>query len=460
MSRLGFKLLIIFLIISLGGLILTSFFINRSINSSFQVYLSQKRQDADQLLVELIEELYQEGGSWKAIIPELLRLDVFARRYIRIEDRQGQVIYNSNSINRRMPGSIMMHGMMRWQQRRRQFEPGSTIDYTLKVDNQAIGKVFFDIPGQQGLLNQRDRYFRKRINRGILQAAGLIALITVLLSYYFSRRLSNPLVEMSKATQLIADGKFKQRVNISGDDELGKLGMAFNDMAAKLEHLEKIRREGTSDLAHELRTPLATMRSYLEAMEDGVIAADQKNIASLHSELMRLVRLVDRLGELAEVEGKIINLKKEELDLNQLLKEVTDRFRPLAEEKDICFDLESRANNLMIYGEKDSLEQIFSNLLSNAIKYTDQGGITVSLTRSGPDAEIKIKDTGVGISKEDLPYVFERFFRADKSRSLESGGTGIGLTITRELVEAHLGKIEVRSRPGQGTEFIVYLPLV
>ncbi|MDI3547833.1 MAG: hypothetical protein PWR10_1485 [Halanaerobiales bacterium] len=464
MSRLGLKILIVFLLISLGGLTLASFLINRSINNNFRDYLSEKRREADEQIVTVIENLYQERGNWAEIIPELMKLDIVSGRFIRIEDRYGNSIYNSFEYNRGMMRDSMMRGMMRGMMGRHYnlspdiFKYARSYDLTIKGEK--IGRVFISSPEQPGLLTARDRYFTERINKAILWAAGLIALVTILVSIYFSRRLSRPLLEMSEATQKIAEGRFEQRINVSGSDELGRLGIAFNEMAGKLEHLEKIRQESTSDLAHELRTPLTTMRSYLEAMEDGVIPPSKENISSLHSELMRLVRLVNRLGELAEVEGKIINLKKEELNLLDLVERVGERFLPLAGEKGIDFRVRAEDRGLIINGDQDSIEQIFSNLFSNAIKYTNPGGkIEVSLEKKNDRVRVVVKDTGIGIAREDLPYIFERFYRADKSRSRGTGGTGIGLTLTKKLVEAHDGQIFVRSKLGEGTEFTILFPL-
>lgn len=461
MNKLGIKLLIVFLVISLGGLSLTGFLINRSINNNFIEYLNNKREETDKQIVQVIEELYQSKGRWSEVLSELMNLDFVSRVVIRIKDTNGNIVYSSFETRRRFNRPMMMRGMQgMMMNHQEEIESFVTREYPLMRGEEQIGNVYISSLTQRGLLTPRDQYFKSRVNKAIFWAAGLIALITSLVSLYFSRLFTRPLTEISRATERIAQGNYSQRVKVLSKDEIGKLSISFNEMARKLEKLEKIRKETTSDLAHELRTPLSTMRSYLEAMEDGIIPASKENLSSLHSELMRLVRLVDQLGQLAEVEKKSINHEKEKINISKVVLDVGKRYLPFAREKNIDFIINIKNDYLYILGDKDSIEQIFSNLFSNAVKYTDKGGeVKVNVIGKKDKVVVIIKDNGIGIPDEDLPYIFERFYRADKSRSRESGGTGIGLTITKELVKAHGGEIAVDSNLGEGTEFTITFPL-
>jgi len=213
----------------------------------------------------------------------------------------------------------------------------------------------------------------------------------------------------------------------------------------------------SADVAHEFRTPVATLQSHLEAMIDGIWKPDTQRLKSCHEEVLRIGRMVGDLEKLARYEGENLVLNKELFDIAELIKIIVQNFESDFKAKGVELKFESIKQKIL--ADRDKVSQIIVNLLSNALKYTPEGG-TVGIELSVSDREVKIivRDNGSGISAEDLPYIFERFYRADKSRNRSTGGSGIGLTIAKSLVEAHNGKIEVKSELGKGTEFIVSLP--
>jgi len=254
-----------------------------------------------------------------------------------------------------------------------------------------------------------------------------------------------PLIKVKNAALEIAQGNYQQNIESKGDDELTELINAFNLMTKKLQKLEKIRKESTSDLAHELRTPLTTLKGYLEAVEDGKLKADQEIIKEMQEETQRMTNLVEKLNEFADAQNKIFNLKKQRLNLNSVIKKVVKQQKNFINAKNINLNLEL-AEDLYIKGDRDSLFQIFNNLIENAVKYNiEKGTIEIKSQKHKNDLIISIKDSGLGISDKDLPYIFERFYRADKSRNSKNQGSGIGLAVVKELMEAHQGEIEVES---------------
>ncbi len=262
---------------------------------------------------------------------------------------------------------------------------------------------------------------------------------------------------MSKVVKKVADGDLNQQISIKGNDEVAQLANSFNLMVNKLKYLEKIRRESASDLAHELRTPLSNIKNYMEAIEDNVIQWNEKTAQEIDEELDRLIKLVNRLNDLNEAETKILNLNKESFNLNDLIKKNVRTYKVSAKKNDINIDTQLLGNEI-IYADKDAIEQIISNLLSNAVKYSYQGtSIKIKTETIKNNYVIIISNKGPKISQQDKKLIFERFYRAEKSRNRQNGGLGIGLTIIRNLVEAHSGKVEVFSKNNINT-FKVYFP--
>lgn len=279
------------------------------------------------------------------------------------------------------------------------------------------------------------------------------------LSYCLSRRIMQPLDKMKDITQNFTQGDWEERMPESDIPELNQLSVSFNRMASGLEDVEIRRRELVSDLTHELRTPLTVVRGYLEELATGNIEATPELYLSLVNETRRLERLTRDLQELSQAEAGYLSINAKSFDIYPLLESLVERFSDQLLEDGPILTLDCPSPLPHIIADRDRTQQILVNLIGNAIRYTETGTITIKTEVKSPYICIAIIDTGVGISQDDLPHVFERFWRADRSRSSYSGGSGIGLAIAKRLVELQGGKIEVESEVNQGTTFQFYLPL-
>ncbi|WP_414548455.1 sensor histidine kinase [Anabaena sp. CCY 0017] len=279
------------------------------------------------------------------------------------------------------------------------------------------------------------------------------------LSYWVSRRIMLRLTEMEQITQKFASGQLEARLPLSDIPELQRLGRSFNQMAASLEGVEARRRVLIGDMTHELRTPLTVVRGYLEELADGEIEPSPEIYRRLAKETKRLERLVNDLQELSKAEAGYLPINIQPVNLWPLLESLVEKFSDQLLEDGPVLGWECPQPLPLVLADIDRTEQVLVNLLGNAICHTAKGAITIRVSVAASQLWIAVMDTGVGISSEDLPHVFERFWRADQSRDRNSGGTGIGLTITRRLVELQNGKIYVESELGIGSTFRFCLPL-
>jgi signal transduction histidine kinase len=306
--------------------------------------------------------------------------------------------------------------------------------------------------------------FRASFNEALLYAALAATIVAVLLSVYLSRSVIAPMSAMSVAAQRIADGRYEERVQVEGEDELAQLATRFNQMAEKLNQVETMRRRLIGDVSHELRTPLTAIKGSMEGLIDGVLPATEETYQQIHAEADRINRLVDDLQELSRVEARSYELDLGPLEVSALLQTVTKRLAPQFEMKRISLELEVASDFPRVLADEDRAVQVLTNLVGNALQYTPENGrVKIAAQRMDQEVLISVRDTGMGITPEHLPHIFDRFYRADASRSRSrraGGGSGIGLTIARALVEAHGGRIWAESTgEGQGSTFNFTLPI-
>lgn len=312
------------------------------------------------------------------------------------------------------------------------------------------------------------RGFETAWNRSSLWAIIFGASAAGGLSFLAADRIMQPLDRLKLATKNLAEGDLQSRMPPSDIPELEELGDSFNRMADSLENVEQQRRELVSDLTHELRSPLTVVRGYLEQLAEGTIAGDPELYQRLVGETRRLERLTVDLQELSKVEAGYLSIQRQPLELYPLLAKLQQRFADQLLEDGPELVLAAQPPLPTVLADPDRTEQILVNLIGNAVRYTPGGAITIDahLGTDRKDTEkenllwVTVTDTGIGIAEEDLPYVFERFWRADKSRSRYSGGTGLGLPIAKRLVELQGGSLTVTSTPGKGSEFSFSLPLI
>lgn len=280
------------------------------------------------------------------------------------------------------------------------------------------------------------------------------------LSYCLSRRIARPLLRMENATKQFAAGDFSARVPPLDIPEFDRLGHGFNRMADDLEGVEQRRRDLVGDLSHELRTPLTIVRGYLEGLADGTVEASPETYGRLARETERLQRLVDDLQELSKLESGYLPIEAQVVELGPLVQLVGDRFADqLIGQEALCLYIEASENIPKVWGDPARIEQVLVNLLSNALRHTPAGEVRVKAHTDKDFVWIDVIDTGTGISTEDLPHVFERFWRADRSRDRASGGSGIGLAICRRLIKLQGGQIKAISALGEGSTFSFSLPI-
>jgi signal transduction histidine kinase len=298
------------------------------------------------------------------------------------------------------------------------------------------------------------------INRSLLLGGSLAIAIALLLTFVLSRRMTSPIGVLAKAARRLGQGDLSQRVQLQGEGEVAALAQAFNSMAADLEHAEQLRRNMVADVAHELRTPLSNIQGYLEAIRDRVIKPDAATIRSLNEEAALLSRLVNELQELSLAEAGELKLVYQEEDIAKLVKQAVTPWQPQLAAKEISLSLDLPDNLSPVNIDWQRVNQVLHNFLENAVAYTHKGGtINVAAITQGDWVEVSVSDTGEGIPAEDLPHIFERLYRVDKSRARATGGSGLGLTIAKRLVEAHGGKITVQSKLGKGSRFSFTLPI-
>ncbi len=293
----------------------------------------------------------------------------------------------------------------------------------------------------------------------ILAAAAFVAVLAIAATMLLSRRVLRPVTLITQATGQLAQGQLDRRVPLIGNDELTGMARSFNKMADSLQRAEERQRRLIADVAHELRTPLANLRGYLEALKDGVIAADPAVFASLHDEAVLQQRIVDDLQELALAEAGVLAYQRIRIEVGELLETCRLAHAAIAEPAGIRLVIDCPAP-LYLQADPDRIRQVIGNLLSNACKHSPPGGtVTLRAVARDGDAVIEVADTGTGIAEADLPHIFDRFWRSDTARSRRTGGSGLGLAIARQLVLDHGGKVQAASRMGAGTTVTITLPL-
>lgn len=305
-----------------------------------------------------------------------------------------------------------------------------------------------------------DASLRDTLNRALLAAGIAATLVATALSWYVSQRIVRPIRALVKASQYIAAGHYKERLPTDQNDEFEELTGSFNRMAAALDATETMRQQLIADVSHELKTPLASIKGYMEGLQDGVIPPTPETYQLVHREADRLQRLVSDLQELSRAEVNQLQMDVRPCNPVDLLNQAVAALRPQYNDKGIRLETDLPAETLDVLADVDRIRQVVINLLGNALQYTPAGGrVRLRLSYDNHMVRFSVYDNGIGLDAADLDRVFQRFYRVDKSRARRSGGSGIGLTIARYIVEAHGGRIWAESAgPGQGSTFIFTLP--
>ncbi|ASA21507.1 sensor histidine kinase [Paenibacillus donghaensis] len=300
--------------------------------------------------------------------------------------------------------------------------------------------------------------------RNLLILSGMGAFLLALgITWIIAQVLSRPLLQMQKATRKIAMGKLETRLEIKSKDEIGSLAEAINDLAIDLQRYRDTRQELFSNISHDLRTPITYLEGYSKVVRDQLYETEEEKehyLDIIYQEAVRLQHLVDDVFDLAKMEEGKLSLLLQQIDMSDLVEQAVKKVELKAREKRISLSYHPSGTGLLILADSTRMEQIVLNLLENAIRYTERGSINVDLQYTTTSVILIVEDTGIGIPEEDLPYIFERFYRVEKSRSRQFGGTGLGLSIVKKLIEIQDGDIKVTSKLGEGTRFEVHFTLL
>ncbi len=448
MYSLRLKLIVTFLVISVAGTLLTTLIVRSSNERAFNELLREQEQAA---FVSDTLAYYESNGSWQGVgqairsqIPPPAPGEPPPRLLpLALTNEDGRIIipnarFTPDSI---VPPDILAAGV------------------PLEVEGVQVGTVLTDEQAPPPR-NPAEEAFETQTNRALLIGALGATAVALVLAVLLARTLTRPLQELTAASRQIARGNLEQEVPVRTKDELGELAIVFNQMSADLSHANQARRQMTADIAHDLRTPLTVLSGYLEAMEDGTLAPTPARMQMMHQEVDVLKRLVADLRTLSLADAGQLPLHKEPIVIGDLLAQVQAAYAHQATQQEVALEVETADSLPVIKLDQARMRQALGNLVGNALRYTPAGGaITLAaMPLAEVGQQITIADTGSGIPEADLPHIFNRFYRGERSRQEGQGESGLGLAIAKSLVVAHDGTIEVTSAQGTGTTFTIVLP--
>lgn len=458
------RLILSFLAIILLTMILFIVVTNRVVFNRFSDLVVRSGTNFADRVVPILARYYTENGSWDGV--EELVLDAPGGR----ESGFGRLRQDN-------PNTMMQRTMFIVPEERFLLIEGDKIILDSKPDGIAINNpenltkygTPIIVSGQQvgtflvasmmGILSESQNIFITRVNRALIWVGSIAVLLVLLVALWQSRSIVKPLGQLAQAARNLAKGDYHQRVQVQRNDELGDMANAFNQMASELAQQSELRRQMMADVAHELRTPLSVLRIDLESMEDGLMEPTPENVRALQSEVSYLSNLVDDLRMLSLADAGDLKIEKSPVELNSLVREMVERQQNAARERKIKMTAHYAENEIFVMGDPQRLSQVMVNLLSNAIQHTlPDYEITTKIEVENQIARVSVTNYGTWIPTEDLERIFDRFYRLERSRNRDQGGSGLGLSIGRSLINAHGGKIWAESQQGESTTFTFTLP--
>ncbi len=478
-----YKVLLTLVVITTSAVLVMWLMVKWSFDRGFLRYVSDVERAAHQGLVDALADEYQRSGDWERLrhnprrfqelqLISLLRSDL--RRHVAMAPPLwiGQFFPNprvgAGATMGAMPFNLPVaapHLAAVLLDADHEFVVGrgSEVDdldlLPITVSGREVG--FLGIRPPPGLTDRHDLYFSQRQAHALMAIALAVIALAALMAWPISRQLVRPIRELSLGAQRLAAGEYDMRMTPGPGDELGQLTADFNSLAKVLQENEKSRRRWIADISHELRTPLSILQGEIEAMQDGIRTPDAERLQVLHNETTNLTRLVKDLYELSLSDIGALSYQKRPTDLENVLAGCVAGYRDKFADRGIELSwLSSCADGVTVPGDADRLKQLFSNLLSNSLRYTDADGrVEVGLSRRGDVAVIDLRDSAPGVPAEHLPHLFERLYRVESSRSRATGGSGLGLSICRSIVEAHDGRISAQGSSLGGLWIQVELPV-
>jgi two-component system sensor histidine kinase BaeS len=447
MRSLTVKLTLAFLLVGLIGASLVALLVAQRTRSEFDRFLSERDQS---VLVDALSHYYAEHGSWAGVrdmLESTSPLDYYSHG-VALLDANGTVVLGNRGYD---VGQNILAG-------------ARSSGVAIQANNQTVGYVLpvGSRPPPTGAdgrpMPSPDVAFLQRVTWASAVSAGIAALIALVLGLLLARTLTQPLRELTTATQSMARGKLDQRVMVRSRDEIGVLATSFNQMSADLARASQLRKQMTADLAHDLRTPLSILRGYTEGLQDGRLEGSPKIYTVMHGEVEHLQRLVEDLRVLSLADAGELPLHRRAVDPAALLERTGLAYIVQAEQHGVALRVEAPEGLPSIAVDTDRMTQVLNNLVSNALRYTSEGEIVLAAAADDGHVHLRVSDTGAGIAQDDLPFIFDRFYRADKARQrTDNNQSGLGLAIAKAIVEAHGGTLSAASALGSGTTFTIDL---
>lgn len=433
--------------------------INSVFNKKFEQYIIRNNENEISNIIDSIRSKYV-NGEWELSSIQQIGEDAISNGiFVDLYDKDSNLVWGAMTYNKNMCHMVMgsIENNMNYMINKNKSNYTEKLFEIKNLDNEIIGNIKI---GSYGLLYYMDNDvdFLKEINKVITSIGIVMVLITIFIAILISNNISKPVEVVSNMANLIGDGDYDNKIDYDSNIvEIDVLIKSINNLSSKLEEQENLRKRLTTDISHELRTPLTSIQTHLEAMIDGIWEPDTERLNSVNEEVIRLTNLVNQLQNLAKFDSEKSKLNLAKVNVKNLIMNVVYNNQGKALEKNI--NIECDLESIDSYLDKDKISQVIVNLLSNAIRYTNNGGkIFISSYKENNNLKIQFKDNGIGIPKENIKYIFERFYRVDESRSKNTGGIGVGLTIVKSIIDLHQGTIEVRSELNKGSEFIVILP--
>lgn len=456
------RLLLYFSIIVVVVVLVLVFFINQDSSRQVQDYMLRGGMYGYSDIVRRAEGYYQLHGSWDGI--ETIAGDFLSNDM----GNMGNMGRNMNNGPAKIDDFSIIDENLEVVWSSAGEELGSTLEksvlenaITLSIVPKKV--VGYLIVSNKPVVQETDvSPLITKLRTAVLRSGLIAGVLALILAILLANQLIRPVRLLTQAADSLAKGALSTRVQVTGKDEIARLGSAFNTMAENLESAEARKKALTADIAHELRSPLAVQKAQLEAMQDGIVPITQENLQTVVDQTNFLTRLVDDLRTLALVDAGEMRLEMEQVNLPALITHVVERFKPQADRQkiDLVFVNSSNHDEIIVKSDPDRMTQILGNLIANALHHTPDGGkISIGVQKNNKLITVSVRDTGCGIPEGDLAHLFERFYRGDKSRNRQdTGSTGLGLSIARNLARVHGGELNAENAKGGGALFILTLP--
>lgn len=457
MNKLKYRVTLIFIAFSLMLVFMVGIIANIFIKKNFNSYIEDSINEKKSEIISNISNSYKDGIFDKKNI-NTIGLNAAKQGFIiKLTNNNKEVIWDARKVNKLLCESVLEKNKKNTNKINPNINGENTIEkINIKNNNKNIGILQIEYIGPF-YYNDSDLIFFDTLNNVLIGVLILAIFFSLIIGIVLSHTISKPIIKVINATKLISEGDYSKKISYKNKiEEINSMVNSVNKLAYTLSEEDKLRKILTKDISHELRTPLTTIQVQVEALIDGVLEPTEERLKSIYEEIQRLNRLVKSLENLCKYEGDIIKLNKEKINVKELIETLCINFEKQILDKNISLKL--NLSNSFINADKDKISQAIINIISNSIKYTNEyGHINISSYEDNDYTYISIKDDGIGISDNDLKYIFERFYRVDKSRNRKTGGVGVGLTIAKSIVECHEGKIKVNSKLNRGSEFILQL---